>query len=42
MLLGVPIAATLYKLIGMDVRKKVDKQKAVAPDSEVAPAEQNN
>ena len=40
MLLGVPIAATLYKLIGMDVRKKVDKQKAVAPDSEVAPAEQ--
>lgn len=42
MLLGVPIAATLYKLIGMDVRKKVDKQKAVAPDSEVAPTEQNN
>ena len=42
MLLGVPIAATLYKLIGMDVRKKVDKQKAVASDSEVAPAEQNN
>ena len=42
MLLGVPIAATLYKLIGMDVRKKVDKQMAVAPDSEVAPAEQNN
>ena len=42
MLLGVPIAATLYKLIGMDVRKKVDKPKAVAPDSEVAPAEQNN
>ena len=42
MLLGVPIAATLYKLIGMDVRKKVDKPKAVASDSEVAPAEQNN
>ena len=42
MLLGVPIAATLYKLIGMDVRKKVDKPKAVALDSEVAPAEQNN
>ena len=42
MLLGVPIAATLYKLIGMDVRKKVDKPKAVAPDSEVAPTEQNN
>ena len=42
MLLGVPIAATLYKLIGMDVRKKVDKQKAVGPDSEVAPTEQNN
>lgn len=42
MLLGVPIAATLYKLIGMDVRKKIDKPKAVASDSEVAPAEQNN
>lgn len=40
MLLGVPIAATLYKLIGMDVRKKIDKPKAVASDSEVAPAEQ--
>ena len=40
MLLGVPIAATLYKLIGTDVRKKVDKQKVVAPDSEGAPAEQ--
>lgn len=41
MLLGVPIAATLYKLIGMDVRKKVDKQKAVAPDSEASANDSN-
>ena len=41
MLLGVPIAATLYKLIGMDVRKKVDKPKAVAPDSEASANDSN-
>lgn len=41
MLLGVPIAATLYKLIGMDVRKKVDKQMAVAPDSEASANDSN-
>ena len=41
MLLGVPIAATLYKLIGMDVRKKVDKQKAVASDSEASANDSN-
>lgn len=41
MLLGVPIAATLYKLIGMDVRKKVDKPKAVALDSEVSANDSN-
>lgn len=41
MLLGVPIAATLYKLLGMDVRKKVDKQKAVAPDSEASANDSN-
>ena len=41
MLLGVPIAATLYKLLGMDVRKKVDKQMAVAPDSEASANDSN-
>ena len=41
MLLGVPIAATLYKLIGMDVRKKVDKPKAVASDSEASANDSN-